>query len=257
MTRALIGHTGFVGSNLARQQRFDACFNSKSIHEMRGRAYEEVWCAGVQAVKWWANANPAEDWAGITSLLEVLDTVEAERFVLLSTVDVFARPSGVDEADEPVRDGLHPYGLHRLRVEDRIAERFVNHLIIRLPGLYGDGLKKNVIYDLLHDNQLGDVHADAAFQFYGLDRLSEDVDIASAAGLPLVHFATEAVSVAELARAAFGRAFDDRPSSDPPRYDVRTRHAAPWGRQGRYIRSRDEVLADIAAFVERERRRAA
>ena len=37
MRTALIGHTGFIGSNLARQFAFDECYNSKSIGGIRGR----------------------------------------------------------------------------------------------------------------------------------------------------------------------------------------------------------------------------
>ena len=36
MPDALIGHTGFVGGNLAAQHRFDAVFHSKTIESVRG-----------------------------------------------------------------------------------------------------------------------------------------------------------------------------------------------------------------------------
>ena len=51
MSRALIGHTGFVGSNLLNQQSFDDCFNSKNINEIEHKSFEQVICAGVSAVK--------------------------------------------------------------------------------------------------------------------------------------------------------------------------------------------------------------
>ena len=35
---ALIGYTGFVGSNLLRQRAFDATFNSKNIEQISGRS---------------------------------------------------------------------------------------------------------------------------------------------------------------------------------------------------------------------------
>ena len=58
---ALIGHTGFVGSNLASQHGYTDCFNSRNIGEIAGRCYDTVVCAGVQAVKYWANQHPEED----------------------------------------------------------------------------------------------------------------------------------------------------------------------------------------------------
>ena len=46
---ALIGHTGFVGSNLTNKHTFPALFNSTNIEEMRGGTFDSVVCAGVQA----------------------------------------------------------------------------------------------------------------------------------------------------------------------------------------------------------------
>src|ERR1041384_190726 len=95
--RALIGHTGFVGSNLARQTRFDATFNSSNIDTIAGRELDLLVISGVRAEKWIANANPEQDRAGIDRLLDALKSVKASRVVLVSTVDVFVPPIGVDE----------------------------------------------------------------------------------------------------------------------------------------------------------------
>ena len=61
MSRAcLIGYTGFVGGNLARQYAFDDCYNSRNIEQIRGRSYDLVVCCGVSAVKWQAKAIALE-----------------------------------------------------------------------------------------------------------------------------------------------------------------------------------------------------
>ena len=77
MTSALIGHTGFVGSNLDRPERFQARFNSQNFREMAGRRFEQLVCAGISAVKWQANRDPEGDRARIAALEAVLATVEA------------------------------------------------------------------------------------------------------------------------------------------------------------------------------------
>src|SRR6266545_1620142 len=247
--RGLIGYSGFVGSNLDRQGAFDALFNSKNFQALAGQAFDEIWCAGVQASKWWANQNPEADWNAIDSLLGVLKTVKADRFVLISTVDVFKSPIAVDERTLPDRHGLHAYGLHRLRVEDMVKERFPRHLVVRLPGLYGRGLRKNVIYDFLHGNNLASIHADAVFQFYDLSRLTSDIAVASAADVDLIHLTTEPVSVAEVAAYAFDLVFQNRPTPAAPRYDLNTVHARLWDREGPYLESGAEVLRGIRSFV--------
>jgi len=68
-TSLLIGSTGFVGGNLARQHRFDAAVNSRSIASVHRKRFDTVVCAAPQAQKWWANQNPAEDLAAIERLV--------------------------------------------------------------------------------------------------------------------------------------------------------------------------------------------
>ncbi len=253
MTRCLIGHTGFVGGNLRSQGAFDAFYNSRNIAEIAGQGFDEIWCCGVSAVKWQANKDPEGDLAGIRPLLAALETARAGRFVLVSTVDVFKTPVGVTEDTVPEREGLHPYGLHRLMVEDFVAARFPEHLVVRLPGLFGAGLKKNIIYDFLHDNQVANIHPDSRFQFYCLDTVHADILKARDAGLRLAHFATEPVSVREAAREAFGFEFENAPPAGPALYDMHTRHAALFGGENPYMARRGEVLAAMRAFVARER----
>ncbi|MDX1744434.1 MAG: hypothetical protein R3324_00725, partial [Halobacteriales archaeon] len=115
-TRALIGHTGFVGGNLDRQVRFDDRYNSSNIERIRGRRYDLVVCAGAPGEKWRANRYPERDAASIGRLRECLAEVEVGHLLLISTVDVYPDPVGVDE-DSPIDPSeLHPYGLHRRRL---------------------------------------------------------------------------------------------------------------------------------------------
>lgn len=246
--RALVGHTGFVGGNLARQQPWDARFNSSNFGELRDREFDSIWCAGIQAAKWWANANPEEDRARIEALLGVLDTVRAREFVLISTVDVFADPDGVSEADTPRTDILHSYGINRLLAEQRISARFPT-TIVRLPALFGAGLKKNALFDLLTNNRIEAIETDSEFQFYDLERLSGDVLTALGRSIPLVHLVTEPVSVEAVARAALGREYVNHTGAKSVHYDVRTLHAHAFGGKDGYIETASDVLGRISRFA--------
>ena len=248
--RALIGHTGFVGSCLDGPD-FNARFNSSNSEDARGRQFDEVVCAGVQAVKWWANKNPDKDWAGIQRLLDVLATMKAERFVLISTVDVYHDPVAVDETTPIRTDGLHSYGLHRHRVEEFVRNRFGDAaVIVRLPGLFGPGLKKNLIFDLLEGRDVSGFDARSEFQFYDLSRLSQDLDLIRSAGLKTVNLAVEPVSVAEVAERITAERYDRRTDTAPLKYDMQTVHAPVWGRPGRYLEDAESCLARIGAFAE-------
>jgi len=249
---ALIGHTGFVGGNLLRQRSFDACFNSSNIESIGGRSFDLVVCAGAPAEKWKANADPGRDSDIIERLTRALEHVNARRLVLISTVDVFLDPRNVDE-DSPVpMAGLHAYGRHRRRLEQIVASRFETH-IVRLVGLFGPGLRKNVIYDFLHANQTDRINSRSVFQFYDIRRLWRDITIAIDNELPLVHLPTEPVSVAEVARAGFGIDFHNQTLAPRASYDVHTQYATLFGGSGAYIEAKSQELAGIASFVATER----
>lgn len=252
MTDALIGYSGFVGSTLRRQAHFDALYRSTNIGDIRDRRFETVVCAGAPAQKWLANREPDNDRQRIAALIEPLRSVSCECFVLISTVDVFAEPIGVDEATPTDPTQLQVYGRHRLELERFVQDHFERHLIVRLPGLVGPGLRKNVIFDLLNDNRLEAVDSRGVFQFYPMVNLWYDIRLALDAGLDLVHLSAEPLSVAEVAEAAFGRPFDNRPQQSPPRYDMRSRHAALFGASGAYPYSRRETLLAIRAYAQSE-----
>ncbi len=145
---ALVGYTGFVGGNLAAQHRFDELYDISNITEGFDRPHSLVVYAGVPAEKFLANSDPAADLALIETARENLRRLQPERVILISTVDVYREPVEVDEYADMQRDSLHPYGADRLLLEDWVRETFPGSLVVRLPALFGRGLKKNFVFDL-------------------------------------------------------------------------------------------------------------
>lgn len=254
MTSALIGHTGFVGSTLLRQTGFDACFNTKNIQEMRGQSFDLVVCCGVSAVKWLANREPEKDWAGIAGLIDVLGAVKAKEFVLVSSVDVYASPAAQqDEAHNCILDANHPYGRHRLAFEHVVAGLYDTVRIVRLPALFGAGLKKNIIYDLLGGNMLDAINPASAFQWYDMSRLWSDLSIIRDRDLRLVNLMAEPVATGEILAACFPGTEVGAKAGPSARYDTCTRHGRLFGGDDRYAISAADSLAALARFVAAEK----
>jgi nucleoside-diphosphate-sugar epimerase len=254
--RALIGHTGFVGSNLLRAGGFDSMFNSSNYRDIAGRRFDEVVCAGVAAAKWIANKEPEADRAGIAALTDVLAQADIGRFVLISTIDVYPDPGmAVDETFDPAGQPNHAYGTNRLALEKWVAARHADHLIVRLPALFGPGLKKNVLFDLLHDNGVEKINPAGRFQFYPVKRLAADIATAAAADLRLVNLFTEPVAMSTIIERYFTGAPVGPASTPAPDYRLTTRHGRRFGGDDRYVLSSEAVLASIAEFVGEERAR--
>jgi hypothetical protein len=246
--RALIGSTGFVGGVLQRHDDFSGLFHSSNVEELPEREWDEVVCAGMPAEKWRANKEPDDDEASLEALWGALGRTATRRVVLISTVDVFDPPRNKDESREP--DAAHPYGRNRARLETRLAERFEDTAIVRLPALYGPGLKKNALYDLLVTAR-SPAPRDAVFQWYDLERLPEDLDRMRASNLRVANLVSEPVSMGEV----IDRCFAGAPAGDgtAAQYDLRTRHAELFGGRNGYLEDSTESLNGVARFVERVR----
>jgi nucleoside-diphosphate-sugar epimerase len=163
---AIIGYSGFVGSNLLKQykkkyKRIDL-FNSKNIFKIsNNNSYKSVFCAALPAAKWIANKYPNKDKLNTLKLIKNLKNIRTELFVLISTIDVHFN---------------HVYGKNRKMLEYFVKNNFQNYLIIRLPGIFGTGLKKNVIYDLINKNELQKIYSNDYFQWYDLDLLKKNIE---------------------------------------------------------------------------------
>lgn len=245
----LIGYTGFVGSNLLKHRSFDVLVNSKNIDDLANRSFDTVVCCGVSAVKWLANKDPQSDAEGIARLTRVLETIQVRKFVHISTVDVYGAPNGQDESDAPATEGLHPYGLHRLQLENKIAELFEDSHILRLAALFGPGLRKNVIFDLMNDNLVENIDPAASFQWYPVRRLGSDIETAVEQGIRLAHLMPEPIKTQDILSRYFKDAKVGTPSATPARYDLQTKFGAKFGGAGRYVLSAEAVLDEIGVYL--------
>jgi hypothetical protein len=252
MKNALIGFSGFVGGTLLKQASFESLYRSTNIGDIAGEVFDTVVCAGAPAQKWIANRDPETDRQKIEGLIAHLKTIKCKTFILISTVDVFKNPIGVNESTPLDKSGLHAYGMHRRVLEEFVESHFSNNLIVRLPGLVGPGLRKNVIFDFLNDNNINAIESRGHFQFYPMVNLWPDILIALGAGLKLVHLTAEPISVADVSKQGFGRPFDNALANTPVTYDMRTRYAEVFGASGHYQYSARETIQAIRAYAQSE-----
>jgi hypothetical protein len=252
MKTALIGYTGFVGGNLESQGSFDDLYNSKNIAEIEGKEYDLVVSAANRAEMWRINQEPEKDLAEINEYIEHIRKAKIGKLVLISTVGVYKNPNGANEDTTIDTDGLSPYGANRYYLEEFCRDNF-DTTIVRLPGLFGDGLKKNVIFDLLHDNNVDRIHKDGVYQYYNLDNIWKDVQVAIDNDLPLVNLAVPPVSTEEVAKYAFNTDFTNQPEDVKPAYwDMHSKYGDIYSGEGNYLYTKQQELDDIKRFVEKE-----
>lgn len=309
---ALIGHTGFVGQNLRRQHRFEGLFNSSNLGLAASGPFDTVLCAAAPGSMFEANRDPDGDLGKVEALIAALRRIDTRRFVLVSSVAVLADFVAEDEASTRFEEAL-AYGAHRRLLETAVADMFADSLIVRLPALYGPGLKKNFLFDMANpmpaflkaerfdelQARLGDAlapafaalyrwnealaafsldrgalaaspgadaltkavvetglsalsftHPDSRFQFYDATGLWRDIGKATARGLDVLHLSPPPITAGAIYTAITG---DVMPMTEARIHneDMGTRHADLWGKSGRYMMDRDDVLAGVTAFAGR------
>ena len=252
---ALIGYTGFVGSNIAAVHEFTDCYNTTNIDAIRGRSYDLVVSAAARADSHRINQNGPADRAEIDDYIAVLSTVHAAQLVLISTVCIYPGGTSPDESTPLSAEGLTPYGANRLHMEQVLSERF-NTLALRLPQLYGIGLKKGIVYDLLNDYRIEFIRPEGRFQYYALRRLWPDTELALQAGLATLNLATPPVNSGRVAAECFGIdiadqvvAGEDSPLSQMYTRDMRTIHSDLFGGPPGYIVDETAELDALRSFV--------
>lgn len=250
MKVGIVGHSGLVGSFI--RDRFPEArkFNSQNIEEIHAQSFDLLFLSTLPAEKWKANKFPDSDLETVRNVSNHLSSVSSDKTLLVSTVDVFGDPVGVDEKDTPSSSTTIGYGPNRLEFERFVNSHFGDSWTVRLPGLVGHNLKKNVLYDLRHGMPVSEVPINSQFQFYPLSRLAADLDTVLKSDPGLFHLVAEPLSLEAVA-------IDFRISPDlfgplspeAPKYDARSAKTSLWGLSGHYQVSKEESLQAIGQYL--------
>ena len=259
MATALLGFTGFVGSNLLDAHGFDDLYNTSNIADIAGREYDLVVSSANRADSFRINTHGADDRAEIDALVDTVLTARIRKLVLISTVCVYPGGGAPSESTPLSESGLTPYGANRLHQERRFQES-VDTTVIRLPQLYGARLRKGVVYDLANDYRVEYIRPQTEYQHYDVRRLWQDISTALDAGLSALNVATPPLSNTDLAREVFGRDISAQIPQEPEspfaqQYtrNMITEHAPVFGAEGDHLCSRASEIAQLREFVDGQR----
>lgn len=148
MKDLLVGSTGFVGVNLKKAHKFEIECHSTDVRDYYDTEPDLCVYAGVPSAMYLANSDPDADLAVVRNALTNIKAIRPKKLVLISTVAVYDMPQGVDENSRIKLADLPAYGRNRALLEEWIKTDFSDTVIVRLPALYGEGLKKNFLYDI-------------------------------------------------------------------------------------------------------------
>lgn len=256
--KAIVGYSGFVGLNLLQFYKFDYFYNSKNFNEAKNKKFDTLFFCGMPAVKWYANKNPEEDLNTLKNIQSILNTIEVNKIILISTIDVYEEISTKLDEDYNIQyNKNHIYGKNRFLFEEFIKDKFNDYNILRLPALFGKGLKKNIIYDLIHNNNVNDIPFNSSFQWYYLEWLKKDIDIVLKHNIKVCNLFTEPIHTKEIIKA-FNEVYkidynfqldylcDEKPIK---KYDLCTKYNNYFNHEQKYIIGQNEIINAIKEYL--------
>jgi nucleoside-diphosphate-sugar epimerase len=175
----IIGGNGFVGSGIRRvfERKHSCTVISRSNYEdAKSIRFDIIINANGNSKKFLAAEEPKEEFAAsVGSVQQSLIDFPTGLYVLCSSVDVYpdcSSPASTRE-DTPINIArLSFYGFHKYLAEQCVRRYAPKWLILRFGGFVGPGLKKNPIYDMLHNAPLR-VSVDSAYQYLPTDNAGE------------------------------------------------------------------------------------
>lgn len=245
--KLLIGNTGLVGQTIQKYEKFDHHFNSKNLDTFKDvvKDGDELFLTCLPATKWLVNKNLVQDIDNIYNILKTISGPTYSKITLISTIDVYNdSPLWVNETYSPNISKLS-YGNNRYLFELLVKEyvKTDDLKIFRLPALFNNLIKKNVLYDLIHNNNVDQINQNSFFQWYNLDKLSSDINSFSSEypEETVFNLFTEPIDTSEIV-GLFPEHIDK--VKDGPRiiYNYQTKF-------GTYIDNKHNVLKEIKTFI--------
>ena len=227
MINAIVGNTGLIGKTLSASINFDYLFNSLNIDSLNNSIplyVDNLYLSCLPAQKYIVNKNIVADMKNILKIIDAIGNIKPKKIFLVSTIDVYCdSPFGSDEDTIPIFKTL-TYGFNRFFFEKLVIKTFLNSdvSIFRLPGLFGNGIKKNIIYDILNNNNISKINTNSSYQWYDLNDLVKDICLFSKE--KVVNLFTEPIETNYLMDTVFGM-IGCGVEEDKFFYDFRTKYS--------------------------------
>lgn len=171
-TCIIIGAKGFIGSAIVAEAKARGYSTTEvdldNYTSAIGSQADLLINAGGNSRKFIDDQDPVKGYElSVTSVMRLLQDFRFKKFVHLSSGAIY--PDEGDPAKNAEDTKLDPatmtrYGFHKWLAEQLVRHYAPDHLIVRMGGFVGPGLKKNAIYDLLTEGPFF-VHPDSSFQY--------------------------------------------------------------------------------------------
>ena len=248
VNNALIGYTGFIGSNLLNFKKKFHKYNSKNINKIKNKQYDLVICAGTSSKIWLAKKNPKLDFNKITYLINSLKKINAKKFVLISTCEIYGSRNNQKESSLKFSNKNYHYGYNRLMLENFVKANFAKSLILRLPIVYGKNFYKNCIYDLIYKNNIEKLNGNDRIQIYNVANLKKHINFALKYNISILNISSKPIRLSWIAKKFFNVRLGKKKNFRNMK--MQTIYGKP---NSNYFLSSKECIRDLKHFIKKNK----
>lgn len=170
MKVVIIGASGFVGKKLVQvfkqagvYEVVEVTRDTYEAEKAKCNEYDLIVHSAMPSKRWWAANNPLDDFdATVRLTADILYNWKHKKLALISSVSARIQTD-------------HPYGRHKHVAEVLTMDFNANNLIFRLGGLYGEGLDKGVVFDMIEGNEVF-MTEDSAFNYINTETAAKLIE---------------------------------------------------------------------------------
>ncbi len=247
MRNCIIGYSGFIGNKISERNHLK--INSKNIHRIKNKNFNIVYCAAPTGKKFAVNKNPNNDFTNILNLIKILKTIKCKRFILISTIDIYQnKTTKINEKNFPKKNKIRNYGANRFYLEEFVKENFENYHIIRLPNLFGKNLKKNFIFDMLHNERVF-ISKNSLVQLFNIDKINFYIDKIVKKKIRIINLTSPPLKLINICKII--KTNNKIFSGKLYKYNVSSKHSSKFQKNSKYIISENEIIKDLLKFYKK------
>jgi hypothetical protein len=244
--KVLIGNTGLIGKTLKDNIKFELEFNSSNIESINNYNLNmsDLYLSCLPATKWIANKDPIKDYNNILSIYNTISNYTFNKIILFSTIDIYHQSPLLKNEDFNPKIKEMNYGSNRLIFELLVKNlNYKNIQIFRLPSLFGHRIKKNILFDLLNNNEIEKINFNSKYQWLNLKNLYKIMKQSDHLH-GIINLFPEPLDSIELLKLFSIDKNKINFQENKTMYDFRTKYATSG-----YIESKAKVINEIKDFV--------